>query len=501
MGSDVQLTVRSVPSLQRFCQTNSASETSEMCAGLKKRHKMLGHADPEVVVSDNCCKVEKAIKAQFLNTHVGLDIWHVLRRYMGCVLGGSKNGSRSAIGDEIASAILKTRADKYNPAVYWPREEQERRLDEVYRKWEEEGAWTTAGASTHSEQMKHIRKGCLTRPRNDIRADGSRIEGNHRAWNSLQRSWPSGLDMLTTLSHDFILRRNLRIGRNLLTPTAFTVATYGSHHVRLVKETALRWNSMIHTAGSAHLFSGLADLPLLKTVASGETFGIVESQFARNYQYLVTDIKQDDDDDDLIELSKPLDECTHHILSSLNVGPIPQVLNTSDPVVPNRLSVDSTTSSQPEDSDACATTSSTTVQSAPTNACAPLALTNTAFSTSYQPLKLPPIFVMGQTRSQRIFSIKTGINPLSTKIDGDDEHALFMKLRLDHQWVSHAMSPRKYVEAASVYNTELEKANRLNAYISYTVRKTPRAIMEKLGSVEDMIVKRLVSQEFVCESY
>lgn len=51
----------------------------------------------------------------------------------------------------------------------------------------------------HQEQMKHIvhQEAVLVSesslPRNDIRSDGSRIEGSHKAWNSLHRSYASEL--------------------------------------------------------------------------------------------------------------------------------------------------------------------------------------------------------------------------------------------------------------------------------------------------------------------
>ncbi|PIL26529.1 hypothetical protein GSI_12287 [Ganoderma sinense ZZ0214-1] len=601
----------------RFCQTNSASETSEMCEGLKKRTKMLKQPAPEVVVADNCCKVANAITTHFPDAHIALDVWHVLRRYMGCVLGGRGNGSRSEIANDITGAVLKTRADKYNPAVYWSSAEQEVRLEGVYNKWAKEGAWTTTGASTHAEQMKHVRKGCLTRPRNDVRADGSRIEGNHRAWNGLQRSWPSGLEMLTALCHDLVLRQNMRIGYHLSSPDVFTTSTYGSHHVRLIRAIAQQWNSTIHMAEYAHLFAGLSDLPLLKTVASGETFGIVKSQFAQGYQYLVTDVKHDDDDDDLLELTKPLDERTYQVLASIDIGPkpgpLPQLstvpvpdLQPSPPSLPQPLAaslppspfiplspgpgpcmdVDVNTCimetpaltpgaeesiqqdrraqkrrAEPEDqyeheqrqkkrskqassgtrehrrhlrspdalllplnarrldlrlqyqvprgailpADPCITAgtdASTSLSLIPSQAPSSIAAPPTTlnFSAFYQTLKLPPVYITGKTRSQRIFSIKTGVDPLSTKIEADDEHDLFMTLREKCQWVSHDMNPRKYVEAASVYNIELEKQNRLNAYVSYTVRKTPRAIMDKLANVEDQVIKRLISNDFTSKS-
>lgn len=67
-------------------------------------------------------------------------------RYNVCILGGSGNHARPEITNDIVSAILKTRADKFNPAVYWSREEQERRLDKAFKKWAARGVWNSAAA-------------------------------------------------------------------------------------------------------------------------------------------------------------------------------------------------------------------------------------------------------------------------------------------------------------------------------------------------------------------
>lgn len=67
-----------------------------------------------------------------------------------CILGGAGNHARPEIADDIVSAVLKTRADKYNPAIYWPREEQEKRLDRAFKKWAARGAWNMAAAKVSS---------------------------------------------------------------------------------------------------------------------------------------------------------------------------------------------------------------------------------------------------------------------------------------------------------------------------------------------------------------
>lgn len=172
---------------------------------------------------------------------------------------------------------------------------------------------------THQEQMKHVRRGCLTRPQNDVRSDGSRIEGTHKVWNGLQRSYASGLEMLTMLSHDLVLRRNHRIDFESESPTPFAISTHGSHHLRLVNEAARVWNSILQLPTHRQLFAGLQSSPTLQYVNSGETFGIVQSQFAVGYQYMI-DIKTEEVDD-LLDLSTQSEDQARQILQSINIDP------------------------------------------------------------------------------------------------------------------------------------------------------------------------------------
>lgn len=167
--------------------------------------------------------------------------------------------------------------------------------------------------------MKHVKKGCLTRPRDDVRSDGSRIEGTHKAWNSLQRSYASGLEMLTVLSHDLVLRRNHRVDLDSSSPTPFALTTYGSHHIRLINHAAHLWNTIRQDAKHAHLFSGLQDLPVFRSVDSGESFGIVRSQFAAGYQYLV-DVKEEEADN-LLDLTSQPTHVARQLLESMNIDP------------------------------------------------------------------------------------------------------------------------------------------------------------------------------------
>ena len=62
------------------------------------------------------------------------------------ISNGTKNPLQKTVLYEITSAILRKRADKTGPALYWPRNEQERRLTAVFKKYEEQGNVWTASA-------------------------------------------------------------------------------------------------------------------------------------------------------------------------------------------------------------------------------------------------------------------------------------------------------------------------------------------------------------------
>ena len=136
----------------------------------------------------------------------------------------------------------------------------------------------------YADQMNHVRKGCLARKRQDIRSDGSRVEGSHKGWNSLQRAQPSGLVVFIALGHDHVLRRNIRIvtaGDKSSPFNSFDTSTFGSHHIRLVNYTAKLWNRLRLSRSGSSL--ALLALPEMTAVSSSETFGLVNSECATTF--------------------------------------------------------------------------------------------------------------------------------------------------------------------------------------------------------------------------
>lgn len=138
------------------------------------------------MVADNCCQVRKAVTAAMPETDSKLDVWHFGARYIAAMLHSSKSPYRAAVAADIIGAILKKHAEHGQPAEYWDREEQEQRLVVAFDKWADKGVWSAAAQKVHQEQLKHVRNGCLERNIKGIRANGSRIEGSHKGWNSLQ---------------------------------------------------------------------------------------------------------------------------------------------------------------------------------------------------------------------------------------------------------------------------------------------------------------------------
>ncbi|KAI0685312.1 hypothetical protein C8T65DRAFT_592488, partial [Cerioporus squamosus] len=559
---------------QRWCPTQGNIEIEEQLEGLRRRLLLLGFADPEIAVVDNCCHVKAAISKVFPDIAVVLDVWHFVQRYLACVLGGTKNPCRSEVAQDITNAILKSRASNGNPATYWSQEEQERRLVLAYEKWVEDGTvWSAAAEKVHADQLAHVQKGCLARPRDDIPSDGSRIEASHKGWNGLQRSFASGLVVLTYLAHDYVLRRNIRTELASGAASPFIESTYGSHHVRLVNFLANRWNNVLIDLQKTHgLPAGMLPLPTLQPAPSGETFGLAKMTAATAAHY--TFVKQEPEDE-LLDLSSHTDPTS--ILDELGIDPKLAHLLPSHARIPGswilssrlhhsspphlqyprrarsgRLSLStsphlatSTPSGcfrptlQRQRSVAPALPSArppsrdkpvlfTLPTRAPCSLISPRShwtrrlprrpvyswrevprvkpslqrLSNffapfvqksvmVAGHGNYQTPCLPIVRITGLTRSQQVFSLATGLDLRSITFARSEKDAffLFMNLRKQLQWATYKMTPRDWVAAATLYNHAVEKKNASEG--KALVRKTPRALLDKLHEIELAIIHRV----------
>ena len=101
------------------------------------------------------------------------------------------------------------------------------------------------------------------------------------------------------------------------------------------------------------------------------------------------------------------------------------------------------------------------------------------------------------TRSQRLFSAMTKIPYQSLTINSDDEFFLFMDMRADAGWATFNMSSRKYAEATEEFNSRMGQKARAKGM--EFVAKNPRALMEKLAAIEEIIMNRLSTENFVCK--
>jgi hypothetical protein len=100
------------------------------------------------------------------------------------------------------------------------------------------------------------------------------------------------------------------------------------------------------------------------------------------------------------------------------------------------------------------------------------------------------------THSESLFSIATKINPKSLQISEVVEFFLFMELRQQQQWSLFTMNPRKWVEATCDYNIWLtEKTQEAGPC---AILKNLRALVHKLGEIEQKILDRLARKDFTC---
>ncbi|KAJ7029100.1 hypothetical protein C8F04DRAFT_1188031 [Mycena alexandri] len=317
------------PQYQRFCQSASPVEMGEMLMGIRRRCVELGISFPLMITVNNCCQVAKDILKAFPDIQICLDVYHFMMQYLAAVLNGTNNPHRRELAADIRNAVLKNSASKGVLAQYWDQEEQESKMIAVYDKYSvKDGVWSAAAHAVHTAQLKHLRKGCLSRRDQTVASDGSRIEGSHKGWNSIQRASASGLEHQTALSHDFVHRRNIRVvfGKTANTSNLddFLRTTFGSHHSRLVSHSASVWNEIVHTEATRRKASASNEFlrPVLKNVASGETFGLVKSQHNDTFGGLLT-IKDEtlDDDDQLFNQALENLSNPEEILGDLNINP------------------------------------------------------------------------------------------------------------------------------------------------------------------------------------
>ncbi|KZV86736.1 hypothetical protein EXIGLDRAFT_620996, partial [Exidia glandulosa HHB12029] len=422
-------------------------------AGIERRRKLLDAPIIEGVTSDECCKVRGMITSTLPDAEINLDTFHFVKRYTDSLAGGKKNACRGAIAKDITESVIELRANKRDGVLtkYWPKEEQVARLSAAWAKWSvHKHLWQASAAKVHEDQLNHVKNGCLARARNDIASDGSRIESSHKGWNSLMRSHASGLEMLTALGHDFVLRRNIRIASDLGESSPFAASTYGCHHVMLVDDIARKWNGICSRRASA-----IHALPMLQAVDSGESFGLAWTE----YTSLAPAIKKELADTFVFEVDADYQDGIE-FLDSRRLAPIFQA-----PAIP-RVSA----TPQPR------MTASATPQ--PRSTMQPSVTTG------------PPAPTYHLTRSERLYKRATGADPAALKFN-DEEYFAFANFRVEHQLRTHEMTPAKIVKFTRQFNATLRAGS---------VHKDPRAILSMLLTLEEKVLERLHTGDYICGS-
>ncbi|KAF9012175.1 hypothetical protein BDZ89DRAFT_963654, partial [Hymenopellis radicata] len=463
----------------------------DMLRGLAARCKTLGVPLPEMCIIDNCCTARGTLQGALPSLLVFNDIWHIIARYLATILNGTRNPARDTVMGELSGALLKKRSKDGSGAEYFSKEDQERNLNTVYEKWAAKGnVWSTAAPKVHSDQVAHARKGCLTRSRQDILSDGSRIEGSHKGWNSIMRSQPSGIVMFLALASDFVLRRNVRAAskRTDSMRRFVTITARGSHHVRLVNYIARRFNAAILLQKAVSPTATLpVALPILKKILTTEVFGVVSSSLAGDF---FEERKTESSDNDLLALAAEENEDLENSEITAPHLDIDPTLLLTPQYQPVGSSFDQQRSSADNCSQSSVSASSISVSSVSTSSIS-------ALSQVTAPL---PVSTTGMTASQTLFALASGVQPTSLKIGKGDEFFLFMDMRSEQQWASFAMNPSKWLDATRQYNTRLQEKNATRSSSTgegaHFVSKSPHALMDKLGDVEATILKRIATENY-----
>lgn len=113
------------------------------------------------------------------------------------------------------------------------------------------------------------------------------------------------------------------------------------------------------------------------------------------------------------------------------------------------------------------------------------------------------------SRSEQLFASCTGIDPRALKIGQGEEFFIFMDLRAEERWASFNMTSRRWVAATRAYNERLkvhvdthnDKLHPSNVHNRLVfIEKHPRALADKISSVETDITNRITTNNYYCKS-
>ena len=114
----------------------------------------------------------------------------------------------------------------------------------------------------------------------------------------------------------------------------------------------------------------------------------------------------------------------------------------------------------------------------------------------HSPLPLPADSSI-LTRSQHLVSRAIGIDIRALSISEDAEFYLFMEMRAEFRWSTFTMTSHKWALATVEYNKRLKTKSRAVR----VVLKNPRALINKLVEIEDMILIKISTGQFKCTSH
>ncbi|KAG2033048.1 hypothetical protein BDR03DRAFT_985296 [Suillus americanus] len=391
--------------------TCTNAEITKLLQGLKRRHELLDVPQPKMMVADNCCQVQKAVSAAMPETDSKLDVWHFgarIDRYIAAMLHSNKSPYRAAVAADIIGAILEKHAECGGPAEYWDQEEQEWRLIVAFDKWADKAA-----QKVHQEQLKHVHNGCLKRNIKGIRANGSQIDGFHKGWNSLQHAQPSGIIMLSALGHDFVLRCeevdlalwascNIFVNEWQIDPALLELpagaSKSSSSRVEVMPPSPMKQKVILDSDDDQG--DGNSTAKKLWLICQDN---VLQPAFLSNVPGTVSSAGKLDGYFSSVRAARYGEECKsntrHHGTSIGDTAALPINISISDFDLPP------STSAGINNSDIPPSTSSISAN-----------INNSV------------ILSAGQTPSQRLFSIATGIDPRSLAMQDSDEFYLFMDM-------------------------------------------------------------------------
>jgi hypothetical protein len=365
----------------------------------------------------------------------------------------------------------------------------------------------------------------LARSNPNVRSDGSRIEGWHKGWNSLQRTFTSGEkfglvtseyatsfkglleikeeikeeDALDLLDHADT-ERPVSVNADPTLPTQPDPQTSGGNIAPVAIQDPSNMRSMIVMSPSA------SPAPVTSPTQHRDNSAAEPITNAQQLEPLLG-VKRKAASDDDVEGVKSAGGMLQAKKSRTEISEVTAVNVSRDAL--SLVSLCSAVSGQSELSATAPNTlqayfrdrkASGTVNTAGKSDPSHSARTSTQAggSKSADVFQLPvPLNLQGLTKSQRLFSVATQIDVRSLTVSGDVEFYLFMDMRAERGWASFKMTPYKWVAETVSYNARLEELNK-KADKPF-IPKNPRALVDKLAAIKIKITDRLATQNFKCE--